>query len=78
MPHFFINFQNVNELIQDDEGIDLPSLEAARQVALISAREILADNIKAGAKDALVAITITNESGQELMTIPSADLLPAR
>ena len=35
MPHFFINFQNVNELIQDDEGIDLPSLEAARQVALI-------------------------------------------
>jgi len=77
MP-LFINFQNVNVLIQDDEGIDLPSLEAARQVALISAREILADNVKSGTKDRLVAITITNESGQELMTIPSADLLPAR
>src|SRR5437588_316329 len=49
-----------------------------RDPAQISAREILADNVKSGTKDRLVAITITNESGQELMTIPSADLLPAR
>jgi len=76
MPRFFINFQNVNELAKDDEGIDLQSLEAARKAALISAREILADNIKDGAKDPLVAITITDESGQELATIPAKDVLP--
>ena len=76
MPHFFINFQNVNELIQDDEGIDLPSLEAARQVALISAREILADNVKGDAKDPLQAVIITDERGREIMTIPAKEVLP--
>jgi len=78
VPRFFIDFQSRDQIAKDDVGQDFPGLEEARTAALISGREIPADKIKSDARDPLVAITITNESGQELMTIPSADLLPTR
>ena len=76
MPRFYINFQNGDRISKDDEGIELPSLDEARKAALISAREILADNIKGDAKNPLRAVIITGESGQDLMTIPAKDVLP--
>ena len=76
MPRFYINFRNADEIAKDDIGVELPSLEDARAVALISAREIVADNIKGNAKNPLEAVIITGESGQELMTIPATDVLP--
>jgi|GraSoiStandDraft_50_1057286.scaffolds.fasta_scaffold878726_2 hypothetical protein len=51
MSIFYINFQNGDEIAKDDERIELPSLEEARKAALISAREILADNVKGNAKN---------------------------
>jgi len=76
MPRFYINFQNGDRISKDDEGIELPSLEEARKAALISAREILADNIKGNAKNPLRAVIITGENGQDLMTILAKDVLP--
>jgi hypothetical protein len=76
MARFYINFRNGNEIAKDDEGQDLPGLEEARAAALVSAREILADNVKAGAKNPLQAVIITDESGQEIMTIPAKEVLP--
>jgi len=60
----------------DDEGIDVPDLEEARKGALISAREIVADNIKSGAIAPLVTVVITDDSGQVVMTISAKDVLP--
>src|SRR5436190_20204083 len=77
MTRFYINFQNGDRISNDDEGIELPSLEEARKAALISAREILADNIKGNAKNPLRAVIITGESGQDLMTILAKDLAGA-
>ena len=76
MARFYINFRNGDEIAKDDEGQDLPGLEEARAAALVSAREILADNVKAGAKNPLQAVIITDESGQEIMTIPAKEVLP--
>ena len=76
MSIFYINFQNGDEIAKDDERIELPSLEEARKAALISAREILADNIKGNAKNPLRAVIITGENGQDLMTILAKDVLP--
>ena len=75
-PRFYINFRNGDQIAKDDIGIELPSLEEARVVALISAREILADNIKGNARNPLEAVIITGENGQDLMTIPATDVLP--
>ena len=82
MPRFYINFHNRdqkakhNVLARDDEGIDVPDLEEARKGALISAREIVADNIKSGAIAPLVTVVITDDSGQVVMTISAKDVLP--
>jgi len=76
MPKFYINFLNGGQIAKDDEGIDLPSLEDARAAALVAAREIVADNVKANASDPLRAVIITGENGRDLMTISAKDVLP--
>ena len=76
MPRYYINFQHGDQVAKDDEGQDLPGLEEARAAALVSAREILADNVKGGAKNPLQAVIITDESGREIMTIPAKEVLP--
>ena len=76
MARFYINFRNGDEIAKDDEGQDLPGLEEARAAALVSAREILADNVKGGAKNPLQAVIITDESGREIMTITAKEVLP--
>jgi len=82
MPRFYINFRNRDEkskhnvLAKDDEGIDVADLEEARKAALISAREIVADNVKSGATLLLLTVVITDDSGQAVMTIPVKDVLP--
>ena len=47
MARCFNSFRNDNPIARDDLGIDLPSLEDARQAALSSARELVADNVRA-------------------------------
>jgi hypothetical protein len=76
MPRFYISFQTTKGLQKDDDGLDLPGLEEARAAALVSAREVLADEIKHPTDQPIVAVVITNEHGQELARIPAKDVLP--
>ena len=46
MPRFYINYRVGGRAVLDDVGQDLPGLEEAKAAALVSARELLADNIK--------------------------------
>ena len=75
MSRFYINFQNGDEIAKDDERIELPSLEEARKAALISAREILADNIKGNAKNPLRAVIITGRERSRPYDDPSEGCL---
>ena len=63
MPRSYINFQNGDEITKDDVGQDLPGLEEARKAALVSARELVADNIKGAISTPLAAVIITNKNG---------------
>jgi hypothetical protein len=82
MPKFYFNYRNRNQatqevdLVQDDEGIELPGLEAARVAALASAREIVAANVKSVSSHPMEAVFITDENGSELFTIPAKEVLP--
>jgi len=78
MTTFFFNFSKGGAVAQDREGLDAPDLEAARTLAISSAREILADNIKANEGNPIESVTITDESGAELLTISVRDVLPER
>jgi hypothetical protein len=76
MPRYYINFQNTNHLAKDDVGIVSPSLEGAWKAALVSAREIMADNIRSATDAPLQAVIITDEGGQEVLHIQAKDILP--
>ena len=75
MARFYFNVRMDNNVEPDPEGVDLPSLEAARDEALHSAREILANAIKASSHP-IDGFVITDESGRELETVSLKDALP--
>jgi hypothetical protein len=77
MPRYFFNILESNgQLTKDDEGQDLPGLEAAKAAALISARELLAENLKFASDHPLLAVIITNQDGDELGRVSAEDILP--
>jgi hypothetical protein len=76
MPRFYIHFQNGDVIAKDDEGQEFSGLEQAKENALASAREILADNVKGEAKNPIRAVMIANADGQTVLTIPAKDILP--
>jgi hypothetical protein len=77
MPKFYINFRSGDQIAQDPEGAELPSLDDAREAAMNSVRELLADNLKADSRAGMDAAIITDESGHELVTILVKDILAA-
>jgi len=77
MAQFYFGFQLAKGFVaQDDEGQDLPGLEEARALAMTSAREVLSYDVKFARKDPLIAVTIKDETGQELERILAKDVLP--
>jgi hypothetical protein len=77
MPQFFFNFRNGNTIAKDELGVDFPSLEDARQAALGSAREMVAESIRTNCSRPVEAVIVTDEAGRELLTISARDVLPA-
>ena len=77
MPRYFLNIlESKGQLTKDDKGQDLPGLEAAKAAAVVSARELLAENLKFASDHALLAVIITNQDGDELGRISAGDILP--
>jgi hypothetical protein len=76
MSKFYINFQHSDRIAKDDEGQDLPGLEEAEAAAIMSAREILANDLKHASRNPLIAVFITNQNGVELARIAAKDILP--
>jgi hypothetical protein len=77
MARFYINFRKGDLLVIDDEGIELPNIEAARDWAIASARDLVSEAIKYNGDITVQAVVITDEDGQEVMTIVMRDVLPA-
>jgi hypothetical protein len=69
MPRFYLNVVDHGETLRDDEGIDLPDIEAARHEAREAIREILADAIRANQEISTVKIEITDGAGSVLETV---------
>jgi hypothetical protein len=75
MPRFYINFRTGDHVAVDDEGIDAPDLQDARNVAILSARELIGEAIKHGG-EAPDYVIVCDESGSNLLTLSIADILP--
>ena len=79
MPRYYRHLQQGDQLIHDADGIELADIDAARADALEGIRDILAEAIKRGNDVPLDdALIITDEAGQEVMTLPFVEALPPR
>jgi hypothetical protein len=76
MGRFYLHIKAGGDLHYDEEGIELPSIDAARKEALLTAREMLAGAIKAGKSPVAEAMVIADENGQALEVVPLSSLLP--
>jgi len=69
MPLFFLHVYNRTGCSRDEEGLELPDLEAARAEAVGGIRSILQDEVAHGSIDFEGRIEIADESGQVLATV---------
>lgn len=46
MPKYYFHIRDGEELVQDDEGIDLPNLAAAQEEAVQAARDMLVELLR--------------------------------
>ncbi len=74
MPRYFFDCVSDHELVADDHGIDLPDLNAAREHALRTARQVIA----AGSKTddwSRWTVDIADQTGEPLLVIPFSEAL---
>lgn len=75
MPQYHFHFRSGHKTTLDEAGAEFRNLDAAREEALASARELLADAIKAGS-GVPERIVIADTSGREMETVSVKDVLP--
>jgi hypothetical protein len=73
MPRYYFHICNGNGFVEDEEGQELPDLEAARAVALNCARDIMAADVRRGALDLSSFIEIEDASRQLVHTLGFED-----
>jgi hypothetical protein len=76
---FFLHLIAKGEILEDDEGTDLPNVGAAIREAESALREIVAAAIK-GADDGAVpdAIIVADGAGQEIHRVSAPSVIPRK
>ena len=75
MPRFYLNFRSSKEFLEDPDGHEYESLSAAREEAILSAREIMASRVRSGKNPDgdRFRFEITDITGQLILTVPFKD-----
>ena len=76
MPRFYFHLRSGENFATDCDGAELPDLAAARQEALASAREIVADAVKGSKNETPNCFVIADADGHELLNVPLTEVLP--
>jgi hypothetical protein len=63
MPRFYFHVRDGNDLIEDEEGNDLPDLDSALAEAEAAAREIMADRLRQGRPSVSPMIEVRDHTG---------------
>lgn len=78
MPHYHLHLFNDVDVI-DQEGCDFADLFAAKAQAIMSARDLMAEHLKAGKPiDVSHRIDVADDTGKVLATIPFRELITIR
>ena len=73
MPVFHLHLHNAHVDASDEQGHDLPDLDAAKAEALAGIRDFLGHEAKTGTLDFRGQVDIADEAGPILETIASKD-----
>jgi hypothetical protein len=69
MPRYFFNLMNLDE-VRDCEGMVLGSAAEARDEAIRSARDIMAEEVRHGRLPLSHRIEVADEQGQPILAVP--------
>ena len=75
MPRFYFHVCNGAGFVEDEEGLDLTDLEAARAEAARSARSIMAADVQRGMLDLSSFIEIEDVDHRLVLTLGFAEVL---
>jgi hypothetical protein len=75
MPLFFMNIRNAAGFVLDDEGQELPDLDAARAEAIGGIRSVLAEEVRAGVLNLHGQIEIRDADDALLAVVPYSEAL---
>ena len=75
MHRYFFHLRDGGNLVPDETGMELASLEDARREAVQSARDILADQLRAGQALDGQRIEIADERGEVLVIVTFREAL---
>ena len=73
MPSYRLHLTNAHIEAQDEHGIEVVDLDAARSFALKGIRNFLAEEVKQGRTDLRGKVDIADLGGRNLMTVAFAD-----
>lgn len=74
MPRYFFHFQDGPARLSDPEGVALPDPEAAWYQGVRSAREIIDQDLAAGAIRPNRRLEILDEGGEEIWAVPFTEV----
>ena len=72
MPRYFFHLQN-DEFVRDDEGRDLPGIDAARRAAEADARTMAAESVRSGILNLAHFVEVEGEDGKALFRVSFGD-----
>lgn len=76
MPTFYLNLRTTDDLIEDPEGYRCEHAEAAREQALVSLRDLVAEHLLSGQPPFdIEAIQVVAEDGSQVLEVTPCDVL---
>lgn len=72
---FFFHHDDGRSWIIDEEGKELPGVDTARQVAVMTARSLVCDDALQGRISLRQTIRVTDETGAEQFYLPSSEVV---
>lgn len=75
MNRFYFNLHECGDVTTDEEGCELPGLDAAHKVALIQARSIMSAEVQDGRLCLSCRIEVLDADGRLALTVPFTEAL---
>lgn len=75
VTRYFFNLHECGTVLDDEEGRELPNLAAARDRAILEARELMSAEVSQGRLCLSCSIVIQDGGREALLTVPFRDAL---